>query len=636
MLLRSPLAVLLLVGGILSAGEEKLVPAQFNPRNDTAGTNWDIQPNGCIGDGSNDCFDNGAVLLVSAREIQFRDQKQTQDGAELVLSGNVPKATVIRRILVDAPRQAARYLEIVTNTTPQKIQVVLEVRSRLGDTPAQLVWNDGKPAVSGPLPKKCVALAAIHQPNNGRPGVVWIIGDTRASVPPTVEIRDQRMVVVRYTMDLAPQQSRTVLHYVLQRQGLQAAQLNETIKPLWRHALVKPAIPTAYKRLLSNFPTGTASADEEADETPRLPVIAALLERAGVTDTAGKDLVGVGRSEAERMTGLLSGGPLAITTEFGPLTIPVAELAGAESGGFRTLVHLRTGETLTTGNIKGALRLETEAGVDLPVEPAQVAWVVAKRSPTDGVVPADQVGVLLLTDGSRIAVRASAPALPLISACGRAAVAFDQFATIERMTEPPSWLALMRDGSRLRVLPAAKEITVLTCRYGSLVVPTARIAGYLMSGKLPNMDEEREDGAVLDSGERFQGGLAGPTLTILANGTETAVPVERITAIERPEDSAGNTLALALRDGGRLVGTSKDGSVAFTAGGQIWHVPAHRLMQWQAPKPPEPPEKEEPDDAPAKDKDGDKPGATPPPSSANGAATPAENPFATPEPQEQP
>jgi hypothetical protein len=119
-------------------------------------------------------------------------------------------------------------------------------------------------------------------------------------------------------------------------------------------------------------------------------------------------------------------------------------------------------------------------------------------------------------------------------------------------------------------------------------VLTTRIAGYQRSGKNTPSDDDREDGAHLDSEERFYAGLAGPTLTLKANGTDTVIPVERIVAIERPEDSSG--LAILLRDGGRLVGTTNDGIIALLAGGQTWRVPVRRLLQWQAPKPPEPPE----------------------------------------------
>lgn len=598
------LPALLFLVGALPAGEEKLVPAQLNPRTDSGGSRWDIHANGYITDGSNDCFDNGAVLLINNRDFNANERKQTADGSELVLSGKSESFSIVRRILVDNKRNAARYLELVTNTSKQKQKIVVTIRSNLGNEAIQSSWNDGKPAANGPLPKKCVALGAITQSGDSRPGVVWIIGETGAATPPTIEIANQRTYSISYNFELAPQQSRAVLHYVLQRPGLQPAQIAEQIKPLWKGQLIKPVMPAAYKTMLINFRSGAGpSAEEDAEAPPRLPVIAALLEQAGVEDTATKSLVGVGRSEAERMTGSLSGGPLIATSEYGAVTITVDELAGAEGRDFRTLLHLRSGETIAAHDLKGALRLETEAGVELPVNPSQVAWLVGKRAPNEGLAPADQLGVLLLTDGSRLAVSTATAALPVISAFGQADVAFDQLATIERMSEPPGWMVTMRDGSRLRVLPATKELAVATCRFGMRQLLTARIAGYLRSGKL-SLNEDREDGAQLESGERFYAGLAGTTLTLTANGADTAIPIERITAIERPENSGG--LAVVLRDGGRLVGSTKDGTIALLAGGQTWRVPIRRLLQWQAPPPPPKPDAPEPAEAPEAEQDAKK------------------------------
>ena len=639
LLMLMPLLAPLQAVNALIAGEEKLVPAQFNPRHDSGANSWDIQSQGTVNNGTNDCFDSGMVLMVNGHHFNPNNpngHKQTEDGNELVLTGLVNQISITRRILVDAKRQTVRYLELVTNTgkTPQK--VALEIRSQLGSQTQQSVWNDGKPAVAGALPKKCVALGAIHQPGDQRPGVVWLIGDSRASVPPTVDIHDQYLYMTRYALDIPAQKTVAVLHYVLQRPNLVSAQLPEVIKPLWRGALIKPVIPAAFKRLVCNFRSGTTTGEDEPEQGPRLPVIAALLERAGIDDTGSKTLVGVGRSEAERMTGSLLGGPLVATSEFGAVTVTVDELAGAEGSGFRTLLHLRNGETIAAQTLTGTLRLETEVGVELPVDPTQVAWLVAKRTPSEGTAPADQLGVVLLTDGSRIAVSTMTPPLPVISAYGQAAVAFDQLANIERVNEPPGWLVTMRDGSRLRVLPAAKEISVATCRFAVLKLLTARIAGYQRSGK-PVVSEdadEREDGAQLDNGERFFSGLAGTTLTINANGTNTAIPIERITAIERPEDSAG--LAVILRDGGRLVGTTTDGTIALLAGGQTWRVPVRRLLQWQAPKPPEQPEPEEkpePEENEDEKKDEETPAGFPAPTSAPPTSFPAltsDNPFGVP------
>jgi hypothetical protein len=240
-----PLGSLLLLINTVSAGEEKLVPAQFNQRTDSSGAIWDIQPHGTVSNGTNDCFDTGMMLMVNGRNFSPNGGQQTQDGNELVLTAQFAQISVTRRVLIDAKRQTVRYLELVTNNGKAAQKVALEIRSNLGGQAQQSLWNDGNLAVTGALPKKCVALAAIHQPGNQRPGVVWLIGDSRASVPPTVDIRDQYSYMTRYALDIPPQKTVAVLHYVLQRNNLVGTQLPDVIKPLWRGALIKPAISAA-------------------------------------------------------------------------------------------------------------------------------------------------------------------------------------------------------------------------------------------------------------------------------------------------------------------------------------------------------------------------------------------------------
>ena len=116
------LPTLLFLVGALHAGDEKLVPAQLNPRTDSGGSRWDIQANGHIGDGSNDCFDSGAMLLINNRDFNANERQQTVDGSEMVMSGKIDSFSITRRILVDNKRNAARYLELVTNTDIEAIQ----------------------------------------------------------------------------------------------------------------------------------------------------------------------------------------------------------------------------------------------------------------------------------------------------------------------------------------------------------------------------------------------------------------------------------------------------------------------------------------------------------------------------------
>lgn len=608
---------------ILHAAEEKLVNAQFQERTDGAGGRWDVQPDGQVGDGTNDCFDNALMLQVNGQPFQPQKPQQTADGAELVLGGQCGAIAVTRRIRLDAKRNVLRYAEVLVNNGSRKEQVTVMLQNQLGGNCQQTVWSDGKPQSGAALPKGCVGLAAIQRPN--RPTVVWLIGEPKTASPPQVAVQGNRMYQFTWTVSLAPKQSQVLFHYVLQRPGMSAAQVPDLIKTLWKSKLLKPELPRALLAKVANFRiTGAAPGTEEEQELTRLPAIAQLLERAAVDDAGAMDLVGVGRSEAERMRGRLTGGPLTVTTPQGPVTVTVDELAGGEGGDPVAILHLRSGESLAATRITGALALETEAGVSLPVDPVRVLWMATRARREDQKPPAGQQGVLELVDGTRLALTDLAVGLPLTCVWGRVEPRLARLVRIVRVVEPtPAWLVTCDDGSTFRAVPAAGELTVATHRFGAVTVPVGTVASFQRAGPGPSADAEAEteDGAQLGNGDRLAGGLAGPVLVLRAGGKDSAVPVERIAAIERPEEGAG--LALVLKEGGRLVGEPIDGVVSFLAGGCTFRVPAERIQGWKVKAAPEAAAEEEKAEKEGKKEDAAAAPSPQPPPEAGAVAVPA-------------
>ena len=66
----------------LDASAEVLVNANWNHKTDTLGFRWDIQHNGAINDGTDDCFDGGMMLLVNQNQFNPNDYKMTQPEAD--------------------------------------------------------------------------------------------------------------------------------------------------------------------------------------------------------------------------------------------------------------------------------------------------------------------------------------------------------------------------------------------------------------------------------------------------------------------------------------------------------------------------------------------------------------------------
>ncbi len=610
--------------GPLGAAEEKLIPANNNPAIDSLGMKWDVQRDGQVNDGTNDCFDSGEVLQIAGGNFQPQAFMKTADNAEWVISGAQQNNVAITRRIRVLSRNALRYAEVLVNKGATKEQLTLTLTSNLGNTAQTTVWSDGRPQGGLALPKGCVGIAAIQQPQ--RPTVIWIVGEGRSASPPQVTIQQNRTYQVTWAVSLAPKQTRVIYHYVLQRPGMLAPQVADAVKPFWKGSLVKTELAPALMRQVVNFRVQGAADGAEADEDlTRLPAIAQLLERAGVDDDGAMDLVGVGRSEAERMRGKLSGGPLVVTTPQGSVTVTVDELAGGEGGDPTAILHLRSGESLAATRIAGSLALDSEAGVSLPVDPVHMLWLATRPRRADMTPPAGLVGILEEVDGTRLGLTGLAAPLALTCVWGHVELPLARIAHIARVIEPtPAWLVTCDDGSILRAVPETSELQVLTRRFGAIPVAVGTLISYRQAGAKPPADDPPDDGAQLANGDRLAGGLAGATLVLRAGGKDSAVPSERIAAIERPEDGPG--LALVLKDGSRLVGLPADGTVGFLAGGCTIRVPAERILAWKVKAPPEPEAKPEPEPAaPAETPPapGEPPSHAQPPRAAPAAGTPA-------------
>ena len=70
----------------VSPPAQRLVPAAYGARTDSQGFSWDINQQGSIDDGTNDCFDGGLILTVNGQQFQTQQSQMTADGSELVLT----------------------------------------------------------------------------------------------------------------------------------------------------------------------------------------------------------------------------------------------------------------------------------------------------------------------------------------------------------------------------------------------------------------------------------------------------------------------------------------------------------------------------------------------------------------------
>jgi hypothetical protein len=571
------LLLMSLCAGPLIAGDaEKLTPASLSPRADSRGMNWDIQPDGQIGDGTNDCFDNGLRLAVNGAQFRPAGQAMQNAEGEFVLKGMAGQVKMTRRILIEKQRPVIRYIEEIVNATDKAVRVPVEIRSTLGGNCQSMLWLDGKPGGQGPQPKGVGGLVALQHQGQSRPSLVWWAGDAASQAVPTWQ-GDTRQFAVMWTVPVPAKSSRIIVHWLAQVNNLTAAGINPIAVQLWsKGRLVKPGLSPAQARLVANW---KLTVDE--DPAPGLAAVDALGEALGA-ERGADDLVAVGRAEGARMTGRLVGGPLAITTRQGSAQVEVAQIAASHATDAGTRLHLRTGETLVALHLGGQVQLTTGDGLSMPVDLTRALAVLAHKAPVDGKPSTGMLGVLRTADGDGLALGGLDTELPMATAWGVISPRLSAIDRIESRREPTAgWWVVLTDGSRFPAVPAVAELTVTTLRFGEQRMPAALVTGFERgAAKAPvAVDDPTIAHAVVGDGIVLAG---SPTsaMTLTNDAGSTPLPLDRLATLMRGDDG---TLVATLAGGGTVGGQLASPAVTVT-GSLAWTIPAGDLRSWRPAK----------------------------------------------------
>lgn len=111
---------------------------------DGADFQWDIQPDGSIGDGTNNAFDGGLLLLINNQSVFYERVLQSEDKREIILqTQKYPQLKVERRVRVPRDLAVARFIDSVTNTGSQALTLTIQIRTRLGSGSSTQILGTG-------------------------------------------------------------------------------------------------------------------------------------------------------------------------------------------------------------------------------------------------------------------------------------------------------------------------------------------------------------------------------------------------------------------------------------------------------------------------------------------------------------
>jgi len=578
------------------AAEEALVPARFTQANDGLGFRWDITPQGTIGDGSNDCFDNAAVLRVNRTVVNFSRPMMTADGSEFVISGRAGPLAVTRRIRLDATNAVVRYLEIFENTGTASQPLQVNLHTDLGNNATGTMTERDK-AFAGQLAKDEGAIVAIG--NSDRPGVVFLLADPKSKAKPVVQINTNRGFDMTWDLPLKAGGSVAILHYIAQRNQANSASARVLLKQFAKDGrLTDPKIPKAFTKLIANFST-RAEGEEDGVAAPVLAALQALTEAAeisrGKSDTVLLDA-------GAKLAGTVTGGDFAIETEFGKAQVAFADIAGLTGGGGvqrPVRIFLRSGEVLI-GTPSGAkFAMATDTGLAFDIDLAQIQMLALRRGERDGQSPANASALLTTHRGDCLALAAPAAAgLQAATPWGMIQVPLAEIESLAYVREPfPTHRLVLADRSRLLVMLRGDEWQLATTRFGNVkVVPQSvrelRRAGAPLPTPSGAEDERPVTGAHCEIiGEnRITGVIDLPELHLASAKSTTPLDPKTITKLEREgsDDGAEASVKVHLADGQVLGGRLTESVLPIRSGERVWRVPLAHVVAVHVPPPAKP------------------------------------------------
>ena len=581
------------------AADEALIPARFTQPTDSLGFRWDITQQGTVADGSNDCFDNAAVLRVNRTVVSFARPMMTPDGSEFVLSGRAGPIAITRRIRLDATSAVVRYLEIFENTGTASQPLLVTLHTDLGSNAIQTMTERDK-MFAGQFAKDEGAIVAMH--SGDQPGVVFLLADPKSKVKPTVLINGNRGFDMSYDLPLKPGGSVAIVHYLAQRNQANSASARLILKQVAKDGrLTDPKIPKAFMKLIANFST-RAEGEEDGVAAPVLAALQALIEAAeinrGKADTVLLDA-------GAKLAGTVTGGDFTIETEFGKAEVAFVDIAGLTGGGGvqrPVRVFLRNGEVLI-GQATGAkFAMTTDTGLAFDIDLAQIQMLALRRGDSDGLPPAAAAALLTTHRGDCLALASPAAAeLQVATPWGMIQVPLAEIESLAYVREPfPTHRLVLADRSRLLVMLRGDEWQLATTRFGNVKVVPQSVRELRRTGVPPPVegDERPMTGAncELIGENRITGVIDLAALYLASAKTTTQLDPRTITKLEREggEDGAEATVKVHLADGQVLGGRLTESVLPIRSGARVWRVPLAHVVAVNVPPPAKPKSEEAP------------------------------------------
>lgn len=598
------------------------LPERFFQVQDDTGFLWQALDNGALVSGDAQYLQSGMNLIVDGEPFApssgtVREPGSAGDRIDLRLEEVRGEVGLTRDLWFDTRRSGVRILDAITNRSgsDRRFEVVLRTTYPFA---WQSLHGGGRMLAGEPGPQLSEVdrgLAVHFSPSDGRHDTYFLFGSGRGGVRPKLKASaNSRELLLSYELDVPSGQTRSLLHWILQRNLPDAGDESAVFPPfLQRDQLIQPGIEAGEVGTVANFDASAFPA--EAGVPSRLRSLVALndlAERVG-SQRRSEDLLWQGPTS--QMAGAMEReGTLVVdAVALGEVGFPLSDLAALRGGagqGIAPLFFLRDGRVLAGARREGDLIWKSGAGETegpgTSLDPEEIHLLLLATAAQDGTPPDSASHFVQLHWGSVVAVDAeeSGP-LGWIAMIGGAASSWRDVAELERFPSPsPHWRVRLADGSLFVAMPPAGEVRIRSAVGGELSVPGVAIERIWKVGEIPQLRESDSEGWIefsevpgglgpskgflLSGNQLVAGTFAAEEILLLDGDASVRLETSKILGLRRDEAAdRGRSVEVQLLDGNRVEGEFGESYLRLSALGTEIEVPSSSVLGFrkEAPEP---------------------------------------------------
>ncbi len=525
---------------------------------DDRGSNWDVQPDGSIGDGGNDLFDGGVKLFVGDVPFACSAPQMDPSNNEIVFAGGQSVGlNVSRRVGCNSKLSYLRYTELLENPTANAIKTTIHINFNMGSgiTQSQALIDEKKG-------KQQIGVVVADQSN-----CMALIGAGRGAkvLPRYAPTPGSDNLDVFWEVEVPAKQVVAITHLVCRRSnpGEAAKVLDEIVD----RDVLKELSPDVAKRL-ANYPRGDRFIGDE--ELLRGELFDVIELRGG-----------------DQYKGTIKQDKYRLTTSYGSIELPADKVISEFTRGDfrpRQLLVTRDGE-IFGGQLEGqTIKLELSNGQITNVPLSQITRMGYRKAADEPEELKFDKPFVLLRSGDRMVIGQLSQPIAVATRYGNLLLKPETISAVLFVSEEHAvHEVLLTDGSKFQGIITADAMEVKLALTGkSVSLPVSSIRRLQLA---PAKEEEDSTASLnLANGDRFIGTLS-KTLKLQTAFDTLAVNGAEIRALQRGKGSTGD-VQITLWDNATLSGQLDTDQLSFVlAGGVSMNLPVASVEVYNNPEP---------------------------------------------------